>query len=184
MSRAVSAAPPVRRSALWPLLLILLVGLLAVAGWSYLEQRREQLRLLEKQSAELAQRLAGGAPASASPGPSPGRGMEEVLHADSEALAAADLQSRLMAMIAAGGAELQTVQILDAGDLPPFRVIRLKTRFLGDHEALRKVLLALEGQALPLLPDALSVRARKDGAQLLVDLEVSALAKITGDEPQ
>lgn len=180
MSRTLSAAPSVRRSALWPLLLILLVGLLAVAGWRYLEQRREQLRLLEKQSAELAQRLAGGAPAPASPE----RGMDEVLHADSEALAAADLQSRLMAMIAAGGAELQTVQILDAGDLPPFRIIRLKTRFLGDHEALRRVLLALEEQPLPLLADALSVRARQDGAQLLVDLEVSALAEITGGEPQ
>jgi len=184
VNRAVFPAPPVRRSALWPLLPILLAALLAVAGWNYLEQRREQLRLLEKQSVELAQRLAGAAPAAVSPEPSPGRRMDEILYADSEALAAADLQSRLTAMIAAGGARLQTVQILDAGDLPPFRVIRLETRFLGDHEALRRVLLALEGQTPPLLPDALSVRARKDGAQLLVDLEVSALAKITGEEPQ
>ncbi len=184
MNTAPSPAPFGRRSALWPALSILLLGLLVLAGWSYLEQRREQLRLLEKQSVELAQRLVGGTPAAASSGTSRGPGGDEVLHADSEALAAADLQSRLTAMIAAGGAQLQTVQILDPRDLPPFRLIRLETRFMGDHEALLKVLLALEGQALPLLPDALSVRARKDGTQLVVDLQVSALAKITEKEPQ
>ncbi len=176
---ASSAAPR-----LWPwLLLLLLAALLLAGGWSYLEQRRGYLGLLERRISEVERRLADTDGSGAARTAAPARLVEDAaFKAASETLAAAELQSRLTTMIAAAGAELQSVRFLDAEDRPPFRMIRLRARFLADHGALREMLLAFDRHRPPLFPDLFSVQARESGTRLVVEMEVSALARIAEGE--
>ncbi len=164
----------------WPLpTAVLLAAGLLLGGGIHLEERRARLTLVERQVAELETRLArlDREPSSGAAGAT-----EEVadilLRAESDTLAAAELQSRLTTMIAAAGGELQSVRILPAEDLAPFRLIRLETRFSGDHAALRELLLAVEREDPPLLADSFSVRARDGGEKLVIELAVSAPARV------
>ncbi len=171
-------APP----RVWPLLTAVLVGAgLLLGGGIHLDERRSRLALVERQVGELETRLARPERERASAaGAATAERPENLLRAESDTLAAAELQSRLTAMIAAAGGELQSVRILPVEDLAPFRLIRLETRFGGDHAVLRELLLAVEREDPPLLADSLSVRARDGGKKLLIELAVSAPARVGG----
>ncbi len=164
----------------WPFLLAATVGAgLLLGGWVHLEQRRAQLETLERQAEELEARLGGIERRNLPVEDDATR--SQVFRAASVTLAAAELQSRLAAMIGGAGGELRSVTILPAEDREPFRLVRLRTVFGGDHAALRDLLLALEEHRPPVFADAFSVRAREGGRKLAIELEISALVRIGED---
>ena len=189
MSAGLSPSPPAPRIALW-LVALLVAGAAVAAGWTYLDQRRTYLDLLERRTAEMARRLAATGDTDRIRAKAPARRVgDAVFRAASETLAAAELQSRLTAIVGGAGARLESVRILDAegvgagGKRSSLRRIRLRTRFVADHAALRRMLLAFENHRPPLFADSLSVEAREQGAILAVEMEVSALARIDRREP-
>ncbi len=83
------------------------------------------------------------------------------LEGTTDTLAAAQLQERVGARIAASGGTLRSIQILPAKSDGDFRRVSLRVQFTGTIQALADLLYALETERTHLFVDNLDVRNRR-----------------------
>jgi general secretion pathway protein M len=77
----------------------------------------------------------------------------------SDALAAANLQSRVEELAVSSGVAIGSTEGLAPANRAPYRRIGLRIVVTGEYEALVRLLAALEAAAPPLVPDNLQIRA-------------------------
>lgn len=82
-----------------------------------------------------------------------------LLDGASDALAAASLQNRMQEMVAAAGARLTSVEILETSAAGDYRRIGLKVSLSAPWPVLVGLLRAIEQSSLPMVIDGLQVRA-------------------------
>lgn len=170
-----SAIPPAIRRALAVLILLALVGALGFVAslpFSLLARQEATLAQLSRQSAELEQRLGlrDGLLAEQRLLERASEADQTLIQAETPALAAAELQRELSALVQQGGGSLESVQSLGPVDTPPFVKIPIRVSFTGSLEGLRSFLYAVEQHAPVLLVDELSIAEtfiyrEEDGAE-------------------
>jgi general secretion pathway protein M len=172
----VSAVPAsVRRLIAILILLALLagVGFVASLPFSILARQDAELAQLGRQSDELDHRLGlrEGLLDEQRLLERASEADQTLIQAETPALAAAELQRELSALVAQGGGMLESVQSLGPVDTPPFVKIPIRVSFTGSLEGLRTFLYAVEQHAPVLLVEELSVAEtiiyrEEDGAEL------------------
>lgn len=80
-----------------------------------------------------------------------------LIEAATPALAGAELQRVLTALVQAGGGKIESAQVLDAQETPPFVQIGVRLSFTGQLDGLRLFLHAVEEHAPVLVIDQLNV---------------------------
>lgn len=122
------------------------------AGEAELTDRQLLLSKLEHRAAEvpsLRARLAALQTDSA--------GSEVTLDGASDALASANLQSRLEQLAAANGVTIASTEAIAAEDRGPYRRIGLRVAVDGNYEAIVKLLAAIQEAAPPLIVGNLQI---------------------------
>jgi general secretion pathway protein M len=144
-------------------LLCALIGLVYVAlvipltnlyrsGEAALADRRLLVPKLEQLAAEVPSLRARLAALQNS-----GTGDEVALDGASDALASANLQSRLEQLAAANGVTIASTEAIAAEDRGPYRRIGLRVAVNGNYEAVVKLLAAIEEAKPPLIPANLQI---------------------------
>jgi general secretion pathway protein M len=86
-----------------------------------------------------------------------GAGHEVVLDGATDALAAANLQSRLEQLAAANGVTIASTEAVVTEDRGPYRRIGLRLAVNGQYEAIIKLLAAVEEASPPMVPGNLQI---------------------------
>jgi Tfp pilus assembly protein PilO len=144
-------------------LLFALIGLVYVAlvipltdlyrsGEAALADRRLLVPKLEQLAAEVPSLRARLAALQSS-----GTGDEVALDGASDALASANLQSRLEQLAAANGVTIASTEAIAAEDRGPYRRIGLRVAVNGNYAAVIKLLAAIEEARPPLIPANLQI---------------------------
>ncbi len=108
--------------------------------------------------------------------------------AESDGVAAADLQNLVKSAVERGGGALQSTQVKSPRSDNGFRRIGLRVQMTGDVEALRKTLMALEANQPLIFGESLELRARQqpksvgkgvvEDRTLEIRLDVYSLARL------
>lgn len=157
-----SAIPASARRLIALLILLALVvgiGFVASLPFSVLARQDATLQQFGRQTAEFEQRLGlrEGLLAEQRLLERASEADQTLIQAETPALAAAELQRELSALVAQGGGALESVQSLGPVETPPFVKIPIRVSFTGSLEGLRSFLYAVEQHAPVLLVDELSV---------------------------
>ena len=113
----------------------------------------EALARSEAVSAEFEQRRAASDPTA------------QVFHAETAALAGADLQNQLNALVATEGGMLLTSAFRDSGEGGSLTPIAVTVRLRCSMEALLRILHGLENRSPVLFVESLTVQARQRGGR-------------------
>lgn len=122
------------------------------SGEAVLADRRLLVPKLEQLAAEVPSLRARLAALESS-----GTGDEVALDGASDALASANLQSRLEQLAAANGVTIASTEAIAAEDRGPYRRIGLRVAVNGNYEAVVKLLAAIEEAKPPLIPANLQI---------------------------
>lgn len=107
----------------------------------------------------------------------------QIFHAETAALAGADLQNQLNALISSEGGMLLTSAFRDANTGSPLAPIAVTVRLRCSMDALLRILYGIENRLPVLFVDSMSIQARQHGGRpqreedgdLDVELDVAAL---------
>jgi hypothetical protein len=153
---------PVARRLLALLILVLLVGVAAAAVWlpfGILRQQDAALAELSRTGRELDQRVRQRDQLLAEQRllQRASEADQTLIQAATPALAAAELQRELTDLVRDGGGLLDSVQVLEPMQTPPFVQVALRVSFTVQLDGLRSFLYAIEQHAPVLLVRELSV---------------------------
>lgn len=154
---------PTSRAAAFLLLIAALVVAYGLIGWPLQSAYQNSLVNIAEQRLALARLEAAQARSDAllaRQRSGDGNDLNPLVLAETDGSAAAILQSHLQSLLETNGAELTSVEALQAEAHGQFRAINVRAQFTTGHEALREILFALESGRPVVFLDNVTISAR------------------------